>query len=355
MIAVRRLAKLAYQVVLSNLAELHVPYRLTYAVTNRCQAHCSMCNIWQKTTDDELSLAEIDNFFARSNHFSWINLTGGEIFQRDDLVEIIRAIDRNCRNLYLLNFPTNGYQTDRIVAAVSEILERTSIPRLMVSVSLDGPREVHDGIRGLPGSWERALATFRQLRAMCSRRFSVYLGYTLQEANRLKFLDTVDTARRELGELLVDEVHVNLAHISGHYYANSTFSGIPDPDATETALKQIDGLRKLRHFDPVSLLERRYQMLARTYRQTGIVPLTCQAGAASCFIDPAGVVYPCTAFDAPLGTIREYDYNLYRLWHSPGRHIIRKNICGGACPHCWTPCEAYQTMLANLLPRSSRI
>lgn len=347
----RRIAKLAYHVVRSNLAELHYPYRLTYAVTNRCQAHCSMCNIWRKSADGELSLAEIDTFFARSNRFSWINLTGGEIFQRDDIVEIIRSMDRHCRSLYLLNFPTNGYQTDKIVAAVADILTHTSIPRLMVSVSLDGSCELHDSIRGLTGSWERALATFRQLRVMRSRRFSVYLGYTLQESNLHAFHETVDVARRELGELSIDEIHVNLAHISGHYYANSAFNGIPDPDAAMKAMARISGQRKRRPFDPVSVLERRYQMLARTYQQTGAVSLTCQAAAASCFVDPEGVVYPCTAFDAPLGSLRDHSYNLYRLWRSADRHAIRKAVCDGACPRCWTPCEAYQTILANLLPR----
>ncbi|MBC7962582.1 MAG: radical SAM protein [Steroidobacteraceae bacterium] len=347
--AVRRIAKLAYHVVRSNLVELHYPYRLTYAVTNRCQAHCSMCNIWRKTADGELTMAEIDTFFARSNRFSWINLTGGEIFQRDDIVEIIRSVDRHCRSLYLLNFPTNGYQTEKIVAAVADILTHTSIPRLMVSVSLDGPCELHDSTRGLPGSWEQALATFRQLRIMRSRRFSVYLGYTMQESNLHAFQETVDAARSELGELSVDEIHVNLAHISGHYYDNSSFSGLPDPVAAGEILTRIRGLRSRRFLDPVSVLERRYQKLARTFQQTGAVPLTCQAAAASCFIDPGGVVYPCTAFDAPLGTLREHGYDLYRLWRSAGRHSIRKAVCDGACPRCWTPCEAYQTILANLL------
>ncbi len=349
----RRIAKLAYHVVRSNLTELPYPYRLTYAVTNRCQARCAMCGIWQKPVEDELSLAEIDTFFALSNRFSWVNLTGGEIFQRDDIVDVIRSIDRHCTGLYLLNFPTNGFQTDKIVSAVREILEHMSIPRLMVSVSLDGPPELHDRIRGLPGSWERVLTTFRQLRKLRSRRFSVFLGYTLQEANLHAFQDTVRAVRCELATLADDEIHVNLAHVSGHYYANSTFAGTPDPEEAGRLLALTSAARRGWLLNPVSFLERRYQRLAQTYLKTGTVPLTCQAAAVSCFLDPSGTVYPCSSYNAPIGSIREYGYELSRLWDSELRRRVRTSVCNGDCPGCWTPCEAYQTILAGLLVRRS--
>src|SRR6185369_11806578 len=106
-----RIAKLAYHVVRSNLVELPYPYRLSFSVTNRCQAQCIMCNIWQKPVEQELSLEEIEQIFSRYRRFSWVHLTGGELFMRDDFTDIVRVIDRNSPNLYLLNFPTNGYLT----------------------------------------------------------------------------------------------------------------------------------------------------------------------------------------------------------------------------------------------------
>jgi MoaA/NifB/PqqE/SkfB family radical SAM enzyme len=348
----RRIAKLAYLVARSNLTELDYPYRLTFAITSRCQAQCGMCNIWQKKpVENELSLEEIEQVFSRYSRFSWVNLTGGEPFMRSDFTEIVHIVDRNSPHLYLLNFSTNGYLTDTIVTAVREILEHTSVPRLLVSVSLDGPRELHDRIRGLPGSWERAIATFRQLRELRSRRFSVYLGFTLQEANLDAFDATMAAARQELGSLSTNEVHVNIAHVSGHYYANNAFNGIPEPDAAGRVLGRISRARKRRLFDPVSILEHRYQKLARIYQQTGTTPLTCQAAAVSCFVDPGGNVYPCSTFAAPIGSLRESGYDLGTIWRSADRGSIRQSVLDGSCPGCWTPCEAYQTILANLLPK----
>ena len=76
------LSRLACRIAASNLTDLTLPYRLTFAVTNRCQARCAMCNIWQKPSGNELSLAEIDALFSKAGRFSWVNLTGGELFQR---------------------------------------------------------------------------------------------------------------------------------------------------------------------------------------------------------------------------------------------------------------------------------
>jgi MoaA/NifB/PqqE/SkfB family radical SAM enzyme len=347
----RRVAKLAYHVARSNFGELPYPYRLTLAVTSRCMAQCIMCNIWQKPVENELSIAEIEQLFSRYRRFSWINLTGGELFMRSDLADIIRVIDSSSPSLYLLNFSTNGYLTDIIVATVKLILEQMSVPRLMVSVSLDGPPELHDRIRGLPGSWDRAIDTFRQLRKLRSRRFSVYLGYTLQQANIDAFDATLAAAGQELGQLLPNEVHVNIAHISGHYYGNDAFGGVPEAQASGMVLRRISAMRKTSLLDPVSILEQRYQKLAHSYQKTGKMPLTCQAAAVSCFIDPEGKVYPCSTFAASIGSLRESGYDLAEIWRSADRKSIRQSIRVGSCPGCWTPCEAYQTILANLLPK----
>lgn len=344
-----RTAKFAARIMLSNLCELSLPYRLTYAVTNRCQARCAICNIWQNPAKNELSLAEIDLLFSKAGHFSWINLTGGELFQRPDINDIFLTIIRQSRNLHLLNFPTNGFQTVEIVAAVDRILIQTALPRLIVSVSLDGPSVLHDSIRGVNDCWNNAIETFRQLRNRRSDRFSVYLGYTVQSANLGKFDETLQACRALLGEVTIEDFHLNLAHASGHYYDNADSDAVPD---TELAIREIERVRiqkTQKRLDPVAFIERRYQKYVRHYLNHGRSPFICQAAAASCFIDPSGIVYPCTIFDAPLGLLREHDLNLSLLWHAESRLITREAIRNNACSGCWTPCEAYQTILANLL------
>lgn len=348
------LLSLAGRIAQSNLLELPLPYRLTFAVTDRCQAHCTMCNIWRKPVRDELSAAEIRTLFSKADHFSWINLSGGELFQRPDIREIMLSVVRNSRKLYVLNFPTNGFQTGEIAATVDAILHGTRLPRLVVTVSLDGPEDLHDRIRGLTGCWDHALKTFAALRERRSRRFSVYLGHTVQKANIGRFDATLQAADRAAGNVTADDFHFNLAHASRHYYANEDTGSLPDPAHALAEIDRIRAKRSPRLFDPVAFIERRYQRGARVYLATGRGPHVCQAAGASCFIDPTGTVYPCTVFNAPLGSLREHDMDLKRLWISAARSGIRERIRNGGCPGCWTPCEAYQTLLANLLGRKEK-
>lgn len=346
----RRIVTLAGNVLASNITDLRRPYKLTYIVTNRCQFQCRMCNIWKKDGGGEMSLDHVKRFFSRSNHFSWINLSGGEVFLRDDFLDIVGFIHDTCKSLYLLNFPTNGYRTGHIVGSVAKILRRYRFPRLMVTVSLDGTPELHERIRNMPGSWERAIDTFGRLRALRSGRFSVFLGMTLQDANFNMYDPTFESVRRRIGDISHADFHVNIVHRSGHYFGN------PDLNIGETQrpfdreLARIMRLRPKSYCNPVSFLERRYQNLSGRYMDSRKTPVPCQALSASLFMDPAGMVYPCSIFNRAVGNIRDFNYDLSALWNDAKRHDLRKAIRKGECPQCWTPCEAYQSILGALMP-----
>jgi radical SAM protein with 4Fe4S-binding SPASM domain len=77
--------------------------------------------------------------------------------------------------------------------------------------------------------------------------------------------------------------------------------------------------------------------------------MRCHALRASCFIDSWGNVFPCTIYDRKLGSLREVDYDLARIWQSEEARALQKEIWEYKCPQCWTPCEAYQSILGNVL------
>ena len=92
------------KIFLSNFLRLRFPYKLTFTLTYKCNLECKTCFIWKKKHQEELTLNEIDRFFKKSNSFSWIDLTGGEIFLREDLLDILEIIFKHCRNLCILHF-----------------------------------------------------------------------------------------------------------------------------------------------------------------------------------------------------------------------------------------------------------
>jgi Fe-coproporphyrin III synthase len=98
----------------------------------------------------------------------------------------------------------------------------------------------------------------------------------------------------------------------------------------------------------VHFLENRYQALVPAYYETGRSPLPCSALSTSCFIDAYWNLFPCSIWDEKIGNLRESGFDFERLWNSPRRLELRRNVVEENCPHCWTPCEAYPTVLANL-------
>jgi hypothetical protein len=72
---------------------------------------------------------------------------------RRDLDQVVEAIQKNCRSLYLLNFK-RGLVRSRTLSLVENTLAR-GVGRLMVT-SMDGRRRCEE-MRGLPGSWDGRL------------------------------------------------------------------------------------------------------------------------------------------------------------------------------------------------------
>ncbi|HIE43193.1 MAG TPA: 4Fe-4S cluster-binding domain-containing protein, partial [Candidatus Omnitrophica bacterium] len=108
---------------LSNFNRLSSPYRLTYALTYRCNLTCKICLIWKKRNSHELSIYEIKRFFKRLNNLCWLDLTGGEITLRGDVEDVIDIIIENSPYLSILHLSTNGQIPEKILSIAERILK----------------------------------------------------------------------------------------------------------------------------------------------------------------------------------------------------------------------------------------
>jgi MoaA/NifB/PqqE/SkfB family radical SAM enzyme len=341
----RRLLGLAGRIAGSNLRRPRLPLKLTFILTYVCDCRCAMCNIWKRRDKGGMTAEEVDRFFGSHAGFPWVNLSGGEIFAHPEIDGILAAVARTNRRIYLIDFPTTGQRTERIVPSVERLLG-FSPPRVMVTVSLDGPGTKHDEIRGRRGAFENCIRTFLALRGLRAKNLFVYFGVTLSRFNRGELFAIFESVRERIPGIRYGDFHVNLAQESAHYYQNV---GLGPPPERE-ALRDIDEFlrRKGRGFHPVAFLESTYQRLLGKFLRTRRSPLPCAALHSSLFIDPHWTVYPCSMWDAPLGNLRDAGFSLDRLWNSAETLARRAEVVAEKCPHCWTPCEAYQTILANL-------
>jgi len=337
---------LAADIIAANFDRRNLPYKVTLVGTYHCNFRCEMCSIWQKNSVGEMTPDEVASFFERWPQFSWVHLTGGELFMRRDLEDLVTAIVESDRSLYLLNFPTTGWFGDRTVALVERILRR-GIGRLMTTISIDGPKALHDAMRGLPGSWDRGIETLRRLRAIKHRNFQVVAGMTLFVKNAAYVDETIEAIRAYVPDFERTDLHLNIGHESAHYFGNAGYLAGPGSHPVAQAIEAHRSAITNR-LHPVRFLEDRYQALVGRYLETHKSPLPCAALASSCFIDPYWQLYPCSIWNEPLGNLREQRFDLGQLWKSKKTRDTRAAVVNEQCPHCWTPCEAYPAILGNL-------
>ena len=335
----------------SNFQTLSLPYKLTIAITYKCNQQCIYCNIWNKPERQELLIEDFDRFFSSSNEFSWIHLTGGEIFLREDLLEIIRIIFKRSKELYLLQFPTNGFLTENIISSIEEILTMSNkkAPRILVGVSIDGTQEIHDKFRNTKNAWNNAVNTFIELRKMKPLR--VYIGMTLSPLNYHLVDKMYLSIKDKCPDFSYDDLNINILNKSQHYYDNvdnsRTRFSQKDIGSVIDVINRILATRGV-PIKPSQYLSRKYLRYIEKNLKSEPIPFKCQALSASCFIDPYGNIFPCALWSKEIGNIREIDFSLKNKWNCEHVRNLRKRICKNECPTCWTPCEAYPSMLGGI-------
>ncbi len=348
-----RLIGLAKDALLLNLGR-GLPFRVTLMISERCPLRCTTCSIWRTTDPREPSIDELESFFAANGHISWLNFTGGEIFMRRDLDDLFRTTARMLRRLAVVNFPTAGQEPDLIASQVDAGLA-AGLRRVVVTVSFDGGRREHDRLRRRTGAFDRAAATWRNLKELSARsrgRLSVFAGMTLSEELMALTPEPLDALVRDLDLEGTGEIHINLAHASEHYYRTHPADPLPS-DAVGAILQKALAGRSgtgtgLRH-GGVNLLEKIYLGCAHDYLLSHASPLPCKALRCSLFVDADLGVYPCTVFNRSLGNLRDSGYSIAALRQSALWRDTVKEIKAGQCPGCWTPCEAYPSVIGNLL------
>jgi MoaA/NifB/PqqE/SkfB family radical SAM enzyme len=336
---------LGRNIIESNFRRNSFPYKLTFVATYRCQSRCVYCKIWEREPEGELTLEEIQKFFRKSNKFSWVDLTGGEVTLRNDFTEVAQAIITNCRDLYHLHTPTNGLAPALIERKVKEILALKP-NRYVITVSLDGPRELNDKIRGIKGDFDKVIDTVKRLRTISDSRLKVVIGFTLAAGNKGTFKEMIAQVKAEIPDMQNDDFHMNVVHVSGHYYDNLETDALAS-DLRED-LREYRSMRTKKYTSSYGFLEDQYLRLADQYLQTGVTPVMCQALAGSVFIDSFGYIYPCSIYSKRMANIKDIGYDLEGYWNSREVREARQEIERGECPQCWTPCEAYQSILGKL-------
>jgi MoaA/NifB/PqqE/SkfB family radical SAM enzyme len=329
------------------------PVILNLLITSVCDMRCVHCFFTAELDDKprkkrQMTTAQLARISETlGGKLPILIIAGGEPFTRKDLPEVVRAFYENndLESVYLMS---NGGIQQRIMPDVTRILEECPKLNVTVALGIDGLKAEHEKIRGKTGSWERAVDTARQLQAIQREipRLDVQTCTCFMNSNQDRIFEWYDFLRYELKP---DKINVNYIRPPsakpeelnidlGRY---RQLSAMIDDDSRRGVIKN--------HYQGESGYFKAavdiymHELIARTEEQHK-AQLRCFAGTTGGVIYDEGTVSSCENL-APIGNLREYDWNFRALWNSPELAARRKQIKQGCyCTHesnCYYPSLAF--------------
>lgn len=329
------------------------PVLLNILVTSVCDMRCTHCFFTDELDDRprkklQMKTHEIQRVSETlGGNLGVLIIAGGEPFTRKDLPEIVRAFYENNRleSVYLMS---NGQIQKRIMPDVVRILDECPKLNVTVALGLDGLKEQHEKIRQKPGSWDIAIDTARQLQAIKREygRLDVQTCTCFMNSNQDTIFEWYDFLKYELKP---DKVNFNYIRppsadpkeldIDHARYAR--LARMIDEDSRHAAIK--NNYTGEAGFFKAAIDIYMHELIART-KEEQRAQLTCYAGTAGGVIYDEGTVSSCENL-APIGNLRDYDWNFQKLWLSPAMQERRRHAAAGCfCTHesnCYYPSLAF--------------
>ncbi len=225
-----------------------LPTGVVYEATMRCNLHCEFCYVgtllniegeWR----EELPLDVLRRAFPEQSGLH-VSLTGGEIFMRKDILQVMDVFREKG---YVCGYmTTNGtIISEERADALARLAEAGFLKH--ISVSIDGPGELHDKARGVKGTFERTAAGLRRLQAAARARHAP-LRVSVNTTVAHETLDALTEMVEVAGELGVDAIGLNhLMYSTPEEVAETVrLLGIDDASAISTFVTADPGLEPAR-------------------------------------------------------------------------------------------------------------
>jgi MoaA/NifB/PqqE/SkfB family radical SAM enzyme len=307
------------------LREVASPPFLILFINSICNMKCEHCFYWQQLNQsNDLTLDEIVKLSEELGPIENLNLSGGEPFLRKEFATICRQfIQRNgVKEIYV---PTNGYFTDRTIAALRSVLQDPTLKMFGVELSLDGMPAFHDEFRKTKNSFRKAMETYDALVELQKEdpRLQIHAISTATESNMREI--------RLLTTFLYDRcpkmMHHNLAIIRGDR-KNPTLKGpaLEEYKSLYEYVRRLWSQREKKRYGSIVEPMLQYAKVQAAEQERQYVP--CRAGVLSAVIHANGDVGLCEQ-RPPLGNLRQQSF--MEIWRSQTAGQIRKSIDSNEC------------------------
>jgi len=277
----------------------HLPWSVHVDLTYRCNERCIHCYL-DHEDHGEMKTPEIKNVMEQlaESGTLFLTLSGGEIFLRADLFELLEF----ARSLHFdINLKTNALLID---AERARKLRELSVRKIQISIYSAEP-EIHDAITKVRGSLERTLTAIRFLQA---EGLNVKIACPLMKQNLMAYRN-VQALAAELGVPYVLDMTIT-PKMDGNMgllqLRSSTKELLPilqditlNPRACSTDSSEAVS------FPTGSATSSGIESQAYD-------DIPCSAGHNSCYISPYGDVFPCVQMPVATGNLRKQSFE--EIW-----------------------------------------
>jgi len=324
------------QEVTAKALKLNIPLNVQLDLTYRCNERCVHCYL-DHDDHGEMTTAEIKRLLdemAEAGVFI-LTLSGGEIFVRKDLFEILEYARRL---MFCVKLKTNAIL---IREREAQRIKELGVESIQISI-YSHRAEVHDAVTLVAGSLKRSIDAIRFLK---SQGLRVVIANVLMTENMNDYAG-VRALAEELGvECTLDP----------------TVTPMMDGDRSPLRLNIDQNALQKVFRDPalVGNVDEFCAIPAKT-QESDLEGLPCSAGHTACYVSPYGDVYPCVQFPLPTGNVRRERF--VDIWRDSKamnevRSIRLKDLT--TCPQCshvatCTRCPGLAFMKGNMRGPSSQ-
>ena len=312
------------------------PQSISFTITNVCNLRCRMCGQWseegymhtrKENLKQEMVLADwkrlVDELAAHSIPF--VLIRGGEVFLFPEIIELLEYI--NSKGIFT-SIDTNGTMLKKYTADI------VRIGNIHLTISVDGPEDIHNQVRGVEGCFDRireGVALLAELEKESGRQISRSICFTISQYSYKGLGAMPDVARslsinsiaivpyyyfpQEIGKAYERELREDLGCPAFSWRGfHHESSGVDFERFRDEYRKYLANLKGIHNFPYMDLTEEEYEIWFRD-SVTPVGSLPCTNVEKLIDIQPQGDANFCVDFpDYAIGNVKES--TIEDVWNS---------------------------------------
>ena len=306
-------------------------------LTVYCNLSCEMCSVWE-LKQHGVPFDAVSEILRQARQLGATVFTpcGAESFMRKDFLDIVELAHE-------LGFVRQDIVTNGTMITEAHLDRLQRYPSVALHVSIDGPREIHDSLRGA-GNYDKSIGAVKRCLA---RGVEVGLsGVILRES--LPHLCSLVTLASELGVGAVSFQPFQL-EISGPEKDLDRFSLMGSP--RERIVAALDEVAAHARALGVTIFTESLFSVIPDYLTEGIRPIPpggCYLPSKFLLVDFRGDIYPCffmrTDADRMGNVLQD---QIQDLWQSNHHQQLQTLALTERCPGCLAACSDVESFDAQ--------